>query len=117
MSDAIKWAAITASLLGVLGAPASAATDKVTVIRGNAVEATVGQRGAKLPTVFRGQAADARRAVPEPKPQREPAAWIATAGDNLWFVDRDSGRIIGCWLQESTQVGEIDIRCGESPGF
>ena len=36
MSNAIKWAAITASLLGVLAAPASAATGKAQALDSNA---------------------------------------------------------------------------------
>ena len=81
MSDAIKWAAITASLLGILAASASAATDKVTVIRGNAVESAAGQRGAKLPTVFRGQTA-----------RRAPGRAGAQAAARTGRLDRNRGR-------------------------
>jgi hypothetical protein len=114
MRDAIKWAAITASLLGTLAAPAAAATGTVTVIRGNASEAAAGRQGARAPTVLRGLAPEAKPTQPAPETSRVSADWIATAGDNLWFVERHGGRVIGCWMQESTQVGEIDIRCGQT---
>jgi len=38
--------------------------------------------------------------------------WIATGGETLWLVERGGGRVVGCWLQGSTQAGETDVRCG-----
>jgi hypothetical protein len=51
--------------------------------------------------------------APSPAPDSDGSGWIAVGGDALWLVERDGGRVIGCWLQGSTQVGRTNVRCGE----
>ncbi len=109
---ATKWAAITVAGLGVLAVSAVAAETGVTVIRGTASDAASGQPAAGLPTVLRGWPPGAPRRAPKPEPKRDAPGWIATGGETLWLVERDGGRVVGCWLQGSTQVGEIDVLCG-----
>ena len=59
-------------------------------------------------TVFRG--------VPSPPPV--PAMDVAAtppavvAGRALWLIDQASGRVIGCNLRSSGEVGGKRIRCG-----
>ncbi len=108
---AAKWAAITIAGLGVLAAPAVAAETEVTVIRGTASNSASGQPTAGLPTVLRGWPPGAPRVAAEPEPKRDAPDWIATGGESMWLVER-GGQLIGCWLQGSTQVGEIDVLCG-----
>ena len=110
MRGAIKWASLWAIIAaGTLAAPAMATANEVTVIRGDAGDK--GRPAAGLPTVLRGWAAGAKRPQPKPEPERKAPQWYATSGETLWFVERGGRRLIGCWTQSSTQVGEIDIRC------
>ncbi len=109
---AAKWTVIVVAGLGVLAAPAVAAETGVTVIRGTTIGTAAGQAAAGLPTVLRGWPPGAPRRAPKPEPKRDAPGWIATGGETLWLVERDGGRVVGCWLQGSTQVGEIDILCG-----
>ncbi len=115
MNGAIKWAIRRAMIvvagLGVLAVPAVAADTGITVIRGAVSDAASGQPGLGLPTVLRGWPPGAPRKAAEPEPKYDAPGWIAIAGESMWLVDR-SGPLIGCWLQGSTQVGEIDILCG-----
>ncbi len=50
---------------------------------------------------------------PPAVPMAAPAAPTPLAGDRLWLVDRDRGRLVGCRLERTTQVGERRIRCAE----
>ncbi len=111
MNGAIKWAAIVVAGLSVLAAPAVAVETGITVIRGTVSEAASNQPAAGLPTVLRGWPPGAQRKAAKPKPKRDAPGWIATGGETLWLVERGGGRVVGCWLQGSTQVGETDIRC------
>ncbi len=108
---AAKWTVIAVAGLGVLAAPAVAEKTGVTVIRGTTSDAASGQLATGLPTVLRGWPQEAPRAAAEPEPKRDAPGWIATGGESMWLVER-GGRVIGCWLQGSTQVGEIDVLCG-----
>ncbi len=111
MNGAIKRVAIVVAGLGVLAAPAVAVESGVTVIRGTTSDTATGQAAAGLPTVLRGWPPGAPRRAPKPEPKRDAPGWIATGGESMWLVER-GGRVIGCWLQGSTQVGEIDVLCG-----
>ena len=116
MSRAIRWASLsTIVVAGLLAAPAIAATNGVTVIRGTVSDAGPSQPTAGLPTALRGWAPGTPRAQPKPEPKRTKSRWTTIGGDTLWFVERSGQRIIGCWLQGSTQVGGIDVRCGRTP--
>ncbi len=112
ISQTAKWAVIVVAGLGVLAAPAVAAETEVTVIRGTTSDTAAGQAAAGLPTILRGWPPGARRLAAKPKPKRDAPGWIATGGDSLWLVERGGGRVVGCWLQGSTQAGETDVRCG-----
>jgi hypothetical protein len=115
MNGAIKLAAIMAIGLGVFAAQAvDAAESGVTVVRGTAGNAAATKAVTGLPTVLRGIKASSPRRAKAPRRGSRSAAsgWIATGGDTLWLVERQGGRIIGCWLQGSTQAGQTDIRCG-----
>ncbi len=50
---------------------------------------------------------------PAAAPSAAPAPVTLLAGERLWLVDRDRGRILGCRLERTTQVGERRIRCAE----
>lgn len=54
-----------------------------------------------------------RSGSPPAAPMAAPAAPIPLAGDRLWLVDRERGRLVGCRLERTTQVGERRIRCAE----
>ena len=110
INRAAKWAAIVVAGLGVLAAPAVAVETGITVIRGTASEAASDQPTAGIPTVLRGWPPGAPRRAPKPEPKRDAPGWIATGGESMWLVER-GGRVVGCWLQGSTQVGEIDVLC------
>ena len=69
-------------------------------------------RATGLPTVLRGWPSGSPRIAAKPKPKRVSPGWIATGGETLRLVERDGGRVVGCWLQGSTQVSEIDVLCG-----
>ncbi len=112
MNGAIRWTAIMVVGLGVLAAPVLAAETAVTVIRGTASDTASLPASAGLPTVLRGWQAGSPRSAKAPAPRRDSSGWIATGGDTLWLVERHGGRVIGCWLQGSTQAGETEIRCG-----
>ncbi len=112
MNGTIKWAAIMVTGLGVLSTPAVAVESGVKVIRGPASDAASGKPAAGLPTVLRGWPPGAKRLAAKPEPKRDAPQWISTGGDALWLVERDGGRVVGCWLQGSTQAGETDVRCG-----
>lgn len=60
--------------------------------------------------VLRGRPGPAPAAAPaaDPSPATEP---LALAGGRLWLVDRGRGRLVGCRLERTTQVGERRIRC------
>ncbi len=107
---AAKWTVIAVAGLGVLAAPAVAEKTGVTVIRGTTIGTAAGQAAAGLPTVLRGWPPGAPRRAPKPEPKRDAPGWIATGGESMWLVER-GGRVVGCWLQGSTQVGEIDVLC------
>ena len=107
-----RWAAIMVAGLGVVAAPAVAAKTEVTVIRGTASGAASGQPAGGLPTVLRGCLPGTKRVQAKPEPEPQAPGWIATGGETLWLLERGGERMIGCWLQGSTQVGGIDIRCG-----
>ncbi len=112
INRAAKWAANVVAGLGVLAAPAVAVETGITVIRGTASEAAADQPTAGIPTVLRGWPPGAPRRAPKPEPKRNSPGWIATGGETLWLIERGGGRVVGCWLQGSTQVGETDVRCG-----
>ncbi len=112
ISQTAKWAVIVVAGLGVLAAPAVAVETEIAVIRGTASDAASVQPAAGLPTILRGWPPGARRLAAKPKPKRDAPGWIATGGDSLWLVERGSGQLVGCWLQGSTQVGELDVICG-----
>ena len=114
INRAAKWTVIVVAGLGVLAAPAVAVETGITVIRGTASKAASDQPTAGLPTVLRGWAPGSPRSVAKPKPKRVSPGWIATGGDTLWLIERGGGRVVGCWLQDTTQVGETDIRCGRN---
>jgi len=114
MNGAITWAATVVVGLGVLAAPAAAEKSGITVIRGTMSDAVAGRAAAGLPTVLRGWPPGSPRSAAKPKPKRVSPGWIATGGDTLWLIERGGGRVVGCWLQDSTQVGETDIRCGRN---
>ncbi len=111
INRAAKWAVIVISGLGVLAAPAIAGKSGVTVIRGTASDAKTDEPAAGLPTVLRGWPPGSPRSAAKPKQKRVSPGWIATGGDTLWLIERGGGRVVGCWLQDSTQVGEIDVLC------
>ncbi len=117
MNDISKWAVIMAAGLAVLGTPAVSAETGVTVIRGSASDADSGPPAdgplAGLVTVLRGWPAGEPRRPATPTPDSTAPGWIATGGDTLWLVERGGGRVIGCWLQGSTQAGETDVFCGQ----
>ncbi len=81
------------------------------MIRRAASDTATGRPAAGLPTVLRGWAPGAERVAAKPEPKRYAPVWIATGGESMWLVER-GGRVVGCWLQGSTQVGEIDVLCG-----
>ncbi len=110
MNGAIKWVVVAG--LVVLAAPAIAVESGVTVIRGTTSDTAAGQPAAGLPTVLRGWPPGAERLAAKPEPKRDAPGWIATGGETLWLVERGGGRVVGCWLQGSTQAGETDVRCG-----
>ena len=112
MNGVIKRAVIVVAGLGVLAAPAVAANTGVSVIRGTVGDTATGRPAAAgLPTVLRGWAPGAERVAAKPEPKRDAPGWIATGGESMWLVER-GGQVVGCWLQGSTQVGEIDVLCG-----
>ena len=98
----------------MLGTSAFAAETGVTVLRGTASDADSGPAAAGLVTVLRGWPAGAPRPAKAPAAYRAGPGWIATGGDTLWLVERGGARLIGCWLQGSTEAGETDIRCGRA---
>jgi hypothetical protein len=108
MNGAYKLAAIVVAGFGVLAAPAAAAETGVTVLRGTASDTDSGKV-----TVLRGWQVGAKRPAKAPAPRGAAPGWIATGGETLWLVERGGGRVIGCWLQGSTQAGETDIRCAQ----
>jgi hypothetical protein len=111
MNRAFKLAAIVAAIviagIGVLAGPAAAQTG-VTVLRGTASDTDSGKV-----TVLRGWQVGAKRPAKARAPRGAAPGWIATGGETLWLVERGGGRVIGCWLQGSTQAGETDIRCAQ----
>lgn len=54
-----------------------------------------------------------RPGPPPAAPTAAPAAPLPLAGDRLWLVDRDRGRLVGCRLERTARVGERRIRCAE----
>ena len=109
---ATRLAATVVTGLGVLATPAVAAQTEVTVIRGTASDTASGQPADGLPAVLRGWPPGAKRAQAKPEPKPGAPGWIATGGETLWLLEPGGERMIGCWLQGSTQVGGTDIRCG-----
>lgn len=112
-----KWAVIMVVGLGVPGAPVVAAETGVTVIRGAVSDTDSGPPAAKplagLVTVLRGWPVGEPRRPAAPALDSAAPGWIATGGETLWLVERGGGRVIGCWLQGSTQVGETDVFCAQ----
>ena len=109
MNGAIKWVVVAG--LVVLAAPAVAVESGIKVIRGTTSDTAAGQPADGLPTVLRGWPSGAQRKAAKPEPKREAPKWIAAGGESMWLIDRTGG-VIGCWLQGSTQVGELDVICG-----
>lgn len=58
-----------------------------------------------------------RGSVAPPAPRVEPGAGpaepVAIAGERLWIVDESTGRLTGCRLINTVQVGGQAIRCTE----
>lgn len=113
MNSAGTWAATLIAALALFAAPAVAAQADVTVIRGTMSDAAAEQAAGGLPTVLRGWRAGAPRPAATPEPEPGPTSWIAAGGDTLWLVERNGGRVIGCWLQGSGRVGVSNVRCGQ----
>lgn len=53
--------------------------------------------------------------APRPAPVAEPArsAPVAVAGERLWLVDPEGGRLTACRLDRTSRIGERRIRCAE----
>lgn len=53
--------------------------------------------------------------APRPAPVAEPtrSAPVFLAGERLWLVDPEGGRVTACRLERTTRVGERRIRCSE----
>ncbi len=109
MKSASTWAAALVAGLALFAAPAVAAETDVTVIRGTMSDAAAPEAG--VATVLRGWPAGTPRPASAAAPEPGPTNWIATAGDTLWLVERQGGRVVGCWLQGSGRVGVSNIRC------
>ncbi len=117
MNSAIKWAAIIAIGLGVVSLRAAAGAETgVTVVRGTPSKSAAAKTSAGLPTVLRGRQAGSSNSTATRKRRSRGAAtgWITTGGETLWLVQRHGGRIVGCWMQGSTQAGQSEIRCARS---
>ncbi|MCX8100113.1 MAG: hypothetical protein RMK81_07380 [Geminicoccaceae bacterium] len=54
---------------------------------------------------------------PRPAPMPEPArsAPAVVAGERLWLVDPEGGRLAACRLERTSRIGERRIRCTERP--
>ena len=97
---------VTASLLALaLAGQAKAQADAV-VVYGTEPRAGTEEGGV---IVFRG----APSPPPIPRTERAAAPSAAVAGRTLWLIDRAGGRVIGCSLRSSGQVGGKRIRCGD----
>lgn len=87
----------------------------ILVARGGLVE-TVSAPAAPAPgqrvAVFRGEIPGEAK-LASPMLRAEPTHYIV-GGDRLWMVDTTEGRIVACYLANTTQASERAIRCVES---
>jgi len=94
-----------------LAAPLTALAETPTVLRGDAAQAE--ERGgatAGAPTILRGEPAP--RPDPPARPPRVARALTpAGAGDRLWLVDREDGRVGVCRLRETSRINHDVIDC------
>jgi hypothetical protein len=77
------------------------------VCLGCALAAPAQAQQAEPPTVVRGIPAT----PPAAKAVQRDASMPFAAGRYLWVVDREGDELIGCKLMNTTEVGEIMIRC------
>ncbi len=111
----LKCAVVTTALAAVLiatTAPQRAQAADVVVHRGSQVqvesERVFRSNATGRVAVQRGQP-PARK--PPPKSTSLPSRVISGSGDTLWVIDKKRGRLTGCTVIGSSNVGQNRIRC------
>ena len=62
--------------------------------------------------VLRGSAAPSRAvAAPQEDALLGPGRWEAVAGERLWMLDRETGKLASCRNRPTANVGEREIEC------
>jgi hypothetical protein len=61
--------------------------------------------------VLRGSSAPARAVAPQEDALPGPGRWQAVAGEQLWMLDRQTGRLASCRNRGTSTVGERELEC------
>ena len=112
LKSAVVATALAAATLA--GAPAQRAeAADVLVHRGSQVqvesERVFRSKASGGVAVQRGQTTVKKR--PPKSPPKAPKSFIAGTGESLWVIDRKRGKLTGCTIIGSTNVGQNRIRC------